>query len=143
MRTPRGMSARAFLICAIIILASSCSEPEPRAARSASQAKDFEAAIARIERADPGSPAVLSAQLAYAAFLLSGAPGPCAERLERAQEQLGSVDASPKAYVMFPDGWARVADLEYRLHLARSACGSEADRANELRSAAAAARRAV
>lgn len=138
------MNARAFLICAIVILlASSCSVPQPRAAGSAPQARDFEAVIARIERADPASPAVLSAQLAYADYLLSEAPGPCAERLVRAQEQLGSVDASPKRYVMYPDGWARVADLEYRLHLARSACGSDPDRANELRTAATEARRAV
>lgn len=117
--------------------------PTPQAVKSGPEASDFEATIESIERADPGSPAALSAQLGYADFLLSDAPGPCAERLLRAQEQLGSVDASPKAGVMFPDGWARVADLEYRLHLARSACGSETDRANELRSAAAAARRAV
>lgn len=144
MRTPRGMHARVFLTCAIIILfANSCSLSGPRAVSSAPQAKDFEAAIARIARADPGSPAVLSAQLAYAEFLLSEASDSCEERLERAQEQLVSVDASPKARVMFPDGWARLADLEYRLHLARTACGSEADQANELRAAAAAARRAV
>jgi hypothetical protein len=138
------MNARALVLCAVItLLAYSCAVPTTRVAISAPQAKDFEATITGIERADPGSPAVLSAQLAYADFLLSETPWPCADRLERAQEQLGSVDASPKARVMFPDGWARVADLEYRLHLARSACGSEPNRPNELRSALAAACRAV
>ncbi len=101
------------------------------------------AAIASIERTDPGSPAVLNAQVNYAEFLLSGDPSTCAERLEHAQEQLGSVDASPKARVMYPEGWATVADLEYRLHLARAECGSQTDRAEELRTAVAAARRAA
>ena len=110
---------------------------------SAPQASELEATIARIRRTDPGSPDILSAQLADAEFLLSEAPGPCAERLERVQEQLGSVEANPKTSVMFPDGWARATDLEYRLHLARAACGSESDRQNELHSAVAAARRAV
>lgn len=85
----------------------------------------------------------MSAQLAYAEYLLSGAPGPCAERLERAQEQLGSVDASTKARALFPNGWARAVELEYRLHLARAACGSGAGRRDELLASVAAARRAV
>jgi hypothetical protein len=138
------MTARPLLLCvAISLLACACSVPPHQAQTSAPQASDFEATIARIGRTDPGSPAVLSAQLADAEFLLSGALGPCAERLERVQEQLGSVDANPKARVMFPDGWARATDLEYRLHLARAACGSQTDRENELRTAAWAARRAV
>jgi hypothetical protein len=107
------------------------------------QQSDFEATIARIQRTDPGSPAVLNAQLGYADFLLSAAPGSCAERLERAQEQLGSIDANPKARVMFPAGWARTTDLEYRLYLARAGCGSDAERGTDLRIAVAAARRAA
>ena len=138
------MTARALLLCAVTsLLACACSVPRHQAPTSAPPASDFEATIARIGRTDPGSPALLSAQLAYAEFLLSGALGPCAERFERVQEQLGSVDANPKTRVMFPDGWARATGLEYRLHLARAACGSETDRENELRTAVAAARRAV
>jgi tetratricopeptide (TPR) repeat protein len=138
------MSARPLLLgTAASLLACACSLPGRQAPASDPRASDFEATIARIGHTDPGSPAVLSAQLAYVEFLLSGAPGPCAERLERAQEQLGSVDANPKARVMFPGGWARVAGLEYRLHLSRAACGSEADHETELRTAVAAARRAV
>lgn len=138
------MTARALLLCAVTsLLAYACSVPPHQTQTTARQASDFEATIARIGRTDPGSPAVLSAQLAYAEFLLSEALGPCAERLLRVQEQLGSVDANPKARVMFPDGWARASDLEYRLHLARAACGSETDRENELRTAVWAARRAV
>jgi hypothetical protein len=124
-------------------LVYSCGSLTPRLMESTPRVSDFQATIKSVESRDPGSPAVLSAQLAYADFLLSGAPGPCLERLEHAQDQLESVDASPKASVMFPDGWARVADLEYRLHLARAACGLETDRANQLRLAAVAARRAV
>jgi len=135
------MNARRLLLCAVSsLLACACAVPPHQAPTSDG---DFEATIARIQRTDPRSPAVLSVQLAYAEFLLSGAPGPCAERLERVQEQLGSVDANPKTRVMFPGGWARAADLEYRLDLARATCGSEMDRENELRTAVAAARRAV
>jgi len=138
------MTGRGSLLSAVTsLLACACSVQPHQAQISAPQASDFEATIAHIERTDPGSPAVLSAQLAYADFLLSGAPRPCAERLERAQEQLLSVEANPKTRVMFPDGWTRATDLEYRLHLARAACGSEADRRNELRTAVATARRAV
>lgn len=106
-------------------------------------ASDFDRTIARIRQTDPASPTLLNARLAYGEFLLSRARGPCAERLVLAQEQLGSVAASPKTRVMFPQGWARVADLEYRLHLMRAECGSSADRRDDLLAAVAAARRAV
>lgn len=138
------MTARPLPTSAVIsLLACACSVPPHQVQTSAPQARDFEATIARIGRTDPGSPTVLSAQLAYAEFLLSEAAGPCAERLERVQEQLGSVDANPKTHVMFPDGWARASELEYRLYLGRASCGTETNRRNELRTAAAAARRAV
>jgi hypothetical protein len=138
------MIARPLLPFALTtFLACACSAPPRQAQTGAPHASDFEATIARIGQTDPGSPAVLSAQLSYAEFLLDDAPGPCAKRLERAQEQLGSVGANPKVRVMFPDGWARATELEYRLYLARAACGSETNRENELRTAVAAARRAV
>ena len=138
------MTPRPVLLCAVTgVLVCACSMPLRQAPTSAPAGSDFEATIAGIERTDPGSPAVLEAQLAYAEFLLSEAPGSCAERLLRAQEQLGSVDANPKTRVMFPDGWARATDLDYRLHLARATCGGEKDHELELRSAVAAARRAV
>src|SRR6185437_16708437 len=124
---------------AIGLLMSACSTPKPT---RAPRAKDFEADLAQLKRSDPASPAALSVQLNYAEFLLSGAQGPCAERLEHAQEQLGSVDANPEARVMFPEGWANVADLEYRVHLARADC-SGVDRQNELQAAVVAAQRAV
>jgi hypothetical protein len=92
---------------------------------------------------DPDSPAALTAQLNEAERLLSADEGPCNERLIRAQEQLGSVDASPRTRVLYPGGWATVADLEYRIHLARAACDGAAHRQEELRMAVSAARRAV
>jgi len=137
------MSARPLLLCALgSILASACSVPQTQGLPS--KAKDFEATIAGVERNDPASPAVLNARLSYVEFLLSEAPHvPCAKLLERAQEQLGSVEANPKSRVMFPDGWARAADLDYRLYLARASCGAEEDRGNELRTGVATAQRAV
>jgi hypothetical protein len=121
---------------AISLLACSCTLLPPTAG-------DFEAGIERIQQATPGSPSVLSAQLAYADFLLNAAPGPCAQRLGRAQQLLDSVDGNPKVHAMFPDGWARATGLEYPLHLALAACGPETVRAAELSTAAATARRGV
>lgn len=139
------MSARAvILICAVTtLLECGCEAPLPRTVPRSPERTDFEAAIARIERRDSGSPAELNARLAYADFLINQASGPCGERLVRAQEQLGRVEASPQAPVLFSGGSAHTADLEYRLHLASSECGSGTDRASELRSASEAARRAV
>lgn len=138
------MNARPLLLCAAACLfAGSCAAPTRRPSPSTTQTGDFAAAIARIKRTDAASPALLNAQLAYGEFLLSRAKGPCAQRLVLAQEQLGSVDASLETRVMFPDGWARSADLEYRLHLVRAGCGSKTDRRDDLLAAAAAARRAV
>ncbi len=140
------MSARSCGLCVVFALAGclacACSAPAPSSSASEPQGRDFQVSIARLKRDDPNSPAVLSAQLGYAEFLLSKATGPCRERLEQAQEQVGSVDANPKTRVMFPDGWANVADLKYRLHLARAEC-SAPDRKNELNAAVEAARRAA
>ena len=138
------MSARPVLGCALAsLLACSCSVPKPRAPARPPQASDFEAAIARLQRSDPASPAVLSTKLAFAQFLLSQASSPCVQRLNLAQEQIGSVGASAETRIMFPDGWALVANLEYQQHLGRAACSSAADRRGELLAAVEAARRAV
>lgn len=138
------MKARLLLLCtAATILVCSCATPTRRAPTGAPQASDFEATLARIRQTDAASPALLNARLVYGEFLLSAARGPCAQRLVLAQEQLGSVEASAEVRVMFPRGWARAADLEYRLHIERAACGSKTDRRDDLLAAAAAARRAV
>lgn len=138
------MSANRLLFCALIsLLACSCSTPGSRESANVSPATYLPAAIAHIEQTNPGSPALLNARLAYGEFLLSGASGPCAQRLVLAQEQLGSVESSLEGRALFPDGWAHAADLEYRLHLARADCGGQADRRDDLLAAADAARRAV
>ncbi|HEY2404320.1 MAG TPA: hypothetical protein VGI23_28460 [Steroidobacteraceae bacterium] len=95
------------------------------------------------QRNNLDSPDVLKAQLNYAESLLSGDRGNCEIRLERAQQQLGSVGANPQTRVMYPEGWATVADLEYRLHLARAECRGDTYRDEELRIAVDSARRAV
>ena len=138
------MSARPLLLCALAaFLVCSCSTPRPRAPARAPQALDFESAIRRLERKDPASPAVLSAKLAYAQFLLDDTSAPCAKRLTLAQEQMGSVAANPETHILFPAGWALVASLEYRQQLERAACDQAADPRDALLAAAAAAHRAV
>ena len=116
----------------------------PRAPAGPPRPRDFEAAIARIERSDSGSPAALNARIDFAGFLIGAATGPsCRQRLIRAQEQIGRVGASAKRRVLYPHGSALVADLEYREDLALAACGSRAGRRAELYAAVAAERRAV
>jgi hypothetical protein len=126
----------------LVLLLASCSTPSTKSPTPL-PADEFEASIARIERADPKSPAVLSTRLSYAEFLASTDEGPCQPRLARAQEELNRVAADPEAQVMFPDGWARTADLEYRLHLARAECVGDPGRTGELRAAVEAARHAA
>lgn len=80
--------------------------------------------MARLEGDDSGSPQMLNLRLDYADFLL-GETGPgCEQRLARAQTQLDSVAATPGLDVLLPLGPARIADDEYQIHLARTACGT-------------------
>lgn len=134
---------RPLLICALATFLASCAAPRPRAPARAPQAGDFESAIRGLERRDPASPAVLSAKLAYAQFLLGDPRVPCAQRLTLAEEQLGSVAANRETHILFPAGWALVASLEYRQQLESAACEPAADRRDALLAAAAAAQRAV
>src|SRR5690348_15328394 len=120
------IAGRIFVAAAAALIGCSCSTPsrqptgedgeEPRP-------RQFEAEIARIERDDPASPAVLSARLTFIEFLLDESSGACAPRLEHARAELRAVTSNPESRAMFPDGWARPVDLEYRLRLARAACG--------------------
>lgn len=139
------MSPRPLLFCAAISLVTcSCATFRSRAPTDTSPGGRFRAVISRIQQTDPGSPALLNALLSYASFLLGNARGPaCEDRLNRAQEEIGSVAANAETRVMFPAGWPLVADLEYRQHLARAACGGAADHRDELLAAVDAARRAV
>ncbi|HEY6454202.1 MAG TPA: hypothetical protein VIY90_02865 [Steroidobacteraceae bacterium] len=116
----------------------------PEAPQRPLRTADFESAIATFERTASQSPALLSARLDYANFLLSGATGTCAQRLPEAQSQLDRVTASHATEVLFPDGWSEAAELEYRILLADAACGDDpARRQHKLQGAVQVARRAV
>ena len=66
---PWRMNTRPLLCCAALsLLASSCSALRSRPPAPVAPASRFEATISSIERADPGSPASLDAQLAFAGF---------------------------------------------------------------------------
>ena len=107
------------------------------------KAADFETAISRLEGDDPRSPETLEARLEYAAFL-SGAGGTdCQQQLAAAQSQLDIVAGEPGMNVLLPLGAARIADGEYRIHLARASCGSQTLRNSELQQALDAAQRAI
>ena len=128
-----------FRLCVLVALfISSCTTLNSESPTT-SQADEFATTIARIERTDPDSPAIPSVRLSYAEFLLGTEQGPCQQRLGRAQEEVDRVEAMLQARVMFPDGWARTADLAYRLHLARADCFTDPGRAAELRAAVTAA----
>ena len=102
------------------------------------------ASIAELERTDPGSPAALNGRLEYADFLLNASKGECRKRLDDAQSQVDTAGADPSFEIVLPDGLARQADLEYRIHTARASCrSSQPGRRDELHQALAAAQRAV
>src|SRR5277367_3181508 len=106
--------------------------------------KDFEDAIAALDKIDPNAPAALAARLEYADALAGSAGDDCRQRLDKAQSILDAVGANPAFVVAFPGGRAREENTEYRIHLARASCGgSPASRDSELREALAAAQRAV
>ena len=66
------------------------------------------------------------------------------QRLDLAQLQVDTVTGNPVTEVVFPGGWGRPADLQYRIHHARAACDpASADRGHDLQSALEAAQRAV
>jgi tetratricopeptide (TPR) repeat protein len=107
-------------------------------------AADFTTAIATFERTASQSPALLNARLDYADFLLDGATGTCGQRLPEARSQLDRVTGSRSAQVLFPDGWSRAAELEYRILLAEASCGGDPTRREHaLQAAVTVARRAV
>jgi hypothetical protein len=141
---------------ALIILGlagiSSCTTPAPSSAPAAAptpadqplRSADFQAAIATFARTASQSPALLDARLDYVDFLLDGASGTCGQRLPEAQSQLDQATTSHTAQVLFPDGWARATELEYRILLADASCGDDpARRKHKLEEAVKAAGQAV
>lgn len=106
--------------------------------------KDFEDAIAALDKTDPNAPAALAARLEYADDLAGSAGDDCRQRLDKAQSILDGVGANPAFVVALPGGRAREENTEYRIHLARASCGGNPpSRDAELRDALAAAQRAV
>ena len=104
----------------------------------------FDEVIAALEKADPGSPEVLSDRLEYAGQLVDAVEADCQQHLDTAQSQLDTVARSPATDVVLPNGRARIADIQYRLKLARGSCGTgPAERESDLREALTAARQAV
>jgi hypothetical protein len=125
-------------------LSCSCADVSTPATTSAPTAVDFQATIAGLDEFQPNSPATLVARLDYAEFLLQNAAGPCRQRLDLAQSQVDAVAANPVTQVVFPEGWARPADLLYRIHRDRASCDADsAARVLDLRSALGAAQHAV
>jgi hypothetical protein len=118
-----------------------------RAAESSDEppaSKDFEDAIAALDKIDPNAPAALAARLEYADDLAGSTGDDCRQRLDKAQSILDGVGANPAFVVVLPGGRARAENTEYRIHLARASCGgSPSSRDSELREALAAAQRAV
>src|SRR5215469_8066890 len=163
----RTSGSRLPLAVALAVMAAACapqtdSMPDPVKASAAPArpvtAQDFEAQVARLEQRDPQSPEAISARLQYADFLIEGTEvnateakgtevkeigGDCGKRLDGAQAQLDAATARPALDVLLPLGRARVANGEYKLHIARAACAGDAHRRQgELRQALDAAREA-
>jgi hypothetical protein len=138
---------RGLILISLAVIAS-CVTPAPSSAPKPAQAPvrsaDFETDIATFERTASQSPALLKTRLDYADFLLAGASGTCGQRLPQARFQLDRVTSSRAAQTLFPEGWSRAAELEYRISLADAACGDvPGRREHELQDAADAAQRAV
>ena len=108
------------------------------------KAADFEAAISRLQQDDPQSPDALNLHLAYASFLSDAAGPGCEQQLAAAQSELDIVAGRPAFDVILPLARARIADGEYRIHLARAACtGGQTPSKSELQQALEAAQHAV
>jgi hypothetical protein len=142
----RALSALRLLATALLLAAGACSTERAVApARAPGAPRDFQAAVVELSTVDPDSPATLNTRLDYAEDLAQRAMhGDCNAHLAAAQAQLDVITGSPATRVLFPSGWARVVDAEYRIHRARASCTQDAQsRTRELRAAAEAARRAV
>ncbi len=128
----------------IAALACSCVGTPTGAPARQPAAADLRANITELEKIDPNSPSALEAHLGFADFLVEQDTGPCGQRLDQAQSQVQAVAGNPAAEVVFPGGWARVADLQYRIHRGRADCTTDPPvRKQELQSAIKAAQRAV
>jgi tetratricopeptide (TPR) repeat protein len=130
-------NSRVVVVAAVAAAALFCTS-------ASTAADDFPATLAGLDKYEPNSPATLAARLDYADSLLEDAPGPCGQRLDLAQLQVDTVTGNPVTEVVFPGGWGRPADLQYRIQHARAGCdAASGDRSHDLHSALEAAQRAV
>ncbi len=92
----------------------------------------------------PDTPGTVRARLAYAQSQVEAEGGDCAQRLAAAQAQRDLAAASPLVELVISAGRARIASIDYRLHLDRAYCGTRAaPRQDELQAALDAAQSAV
>ncbi|HXL69788.1 MAG TPA: hypothetical protein VN935_01000 [Rhizomicrobium sp.] len=132
-----------FVAIAALAACAPVSAAAPAEPAGPAKATDFEAAIVRFQQEDPQSPQMLNARLDYADFLSDAAGPDCGQKLTAAQSQLDVVAARPAIDVLLPLAPARIADGEYRIHLARATCGSQTPLTSELQQALGAAQHAV
>jgi tetratricopeptide (TPR) repeat protein len=140
----KGLIATSRVVVVACGLSCSCAGASTPATTNPPTAADFQASIAELDKFEPNSPATLAARLEYADFLLDHGPGPCQQRLDLAQSLVATVITNPATQVVFPGGWGRPTDLQYRIHRGRAACVADAaSRIHELQAAVDAARQAV
>ncbi len=145
-RSCSGAHNLGMLAAALLAASAACSTARVSTQPGApDQRRDLQVAIARLSAEEPDSPATLNARLDYVEYLTNDAtPADCGFRLASAQSELDAVAATRATQVLFPQGWARAIDAEYRIHSARASCVPDApSRESELRAALSAARRAV
>jgi hypothetical protein len=93
---------------------------------------------------DPNIPDVLDRRLAYAQSLAESTDGDCAARLDAVQTQRDIAASDPALDIVTGGGQARLANIDYRLHLGRAYCGAESQpHKDQLLAALDAARHAV
>ncbi len=93
---------------------------------------------------DPDIAQSLERRLAYTQSLAESDDGDCTARLSEVQRQHDLAAADPSLDILISQGQARLANIEYRLHLGRASCGAgAAPRKDELLAAIDAAWRGV
>lgn len=122
---PVAASWRVAFLTAIGTLSCSCMHTSTAVQSQLPAGAGDGATIADLDRVDPNSPSALEARLSYGDFLVDQGTGACGQRLDLAQSQIDDVAGNPAAQVVFPHGWARVADLQYRTHRGRAACDAD------------------
>jgi len=136
---------RHAVLAACLLAAAGCWAASPPVLDSVSETEaDDEEAISLPDPGDRVSPDSLEQRLAYAQAQAESDEGDCGTRLDAAQAQRDIVASNPAFDIFLPAGRARLANIDYRLHLERAYCGSEkVPRREELQASLDAASRAV